>query len=87
MSKISLIIPVFNSSKFIRACLDSIINQDYQDFEIILVNNGSKDNTLFLIKEFYPEVRVIDNRENLGACTARNKGIEIAGGEWILTLD
>ena len=87
MSKISLIIPVFNSSRFIRACLDSIINQYYQDFEIILVDNGSKDNTLSLIKEFYPELRVIDNRENLGACTARNKGIEIAGGEWILTLD
>lgn len=87
MPKLSIIILTFNSAKFIKPCLDAVFKQGDQDFEVILVDNGSKDDTLSLIKENYPDVKLIENKENLGAAKARNQGIEIAGGKWILTLD
>lgn len=87
MPKLSIVILTFNSSGFIKACLDSVFSQDYQDFEVILVDNGSIDNTLSLVAQGYPAVRFISNKENLGAANARNQGIEVSKGEWVLTLD
>lgn len=87
MPLISIVVLSFNSKNFIAQCLDSIFNQTWRDFEIIVVDNGSKDGTLGFLKEKYPYVLVIENKANLGACKARNQGIEIAKGEWILTLD
>ncbi|MFC1658050.1 glycosyltransferase family 2 protein [Candidatus Omnitrophota bacterium] len=87
MPEIFTVIPTFNSSKFIRPCLDSLLSQSYQDFEVIVVDNGSKDNTLSLLRQNYPSVSLIENKDNLGACRARNQGIEASQGEWILTLD
>lgn len=84
---ISIIILTFNSKEFIKPCIDSISAQNYQDFEVIIVDNGSKDDTVRFIKENYPQIILIENKENLGACKARNEGIEIAQGRWILTLD
>lgn len=87
MCRISVIIITFNSGNFIKACLDSLFIQDYTDYEVIVVDNGSKDGTIQLIKSSYPEVSLIENKNNLGACRARNQGIEVSSGEWILTLD
>jgi len=87
MPEISIIILTFNSRIFIHSCLDSVITRDYQDFEVIIVDNGSKDGTVNFIRENYPQVALIENKENLGAAKARNQGIEIAQGSWILTLD
>lgn len=87
MSEISIIILTFNSIKFIKSCLDSIFSQDYRDFEVIIVDNGSNDGTTSFIKENYPRASLIENKDNLGAAKARNQGIEIAKGDWILTLD
>jgi len=87
MPEVSIIILTFNSSRFIKLCLDSVFSQNYQDFEVILVDNGSKDGTVNFIKENHPLVKLIENRENLGACKARNQAIEIAEGNRILTLD
>lgn len=87
MNEISILILTLNNEKFIKSCLDFIFLQDYQDFETIVVDNGSKDGTVGFIKENYPQVILIENRENLGTCKARNQGIEIAKGRWILTLD
>lgn len=87
MPQISIIILTFNSIEFIKPCLDSIFNQDYQDFEIIIVDNGSRDGTPDFIRENYPQVILIKNRQNSGACRARNQGIRESKGEWILTLD
>jgi GT2 family glycosyltransferase len=87
MFKISIVILSFNSKKFIKPCLDSVFAQDYQDFEVIVVDNDSKDSTASFIKENYPQVILIENKQNFGACRARNQGIEVAQGEWILTLD
>jgi len=87
MPKLSVIILTYNSIKFIKSCLNSVFIQDYQDFEAIVVDNGSIDHTLSLIREDYPIVRLIENKMNFGAAKARNQGIEAAKGDWVLTLD
>ncbi len=87
--KYSLIIPVYNAEKHISACLESILGQSYQDYEAILVDDGSTDDSR-RIEERY---RVIDKRikviakANGGAASARNAGIEHASGEYILFID
>jgi GT2 family glycosyltransferase len=87
MRLISVVIVTFNSERFVKTCLDSIISQEGSDFEAIVVDNGSRDNTIGLIKGNYSQVVLIENRDNLGAAKARNQGIEVAKGEWVLTLD
>jgi len=87
MRLISVVILTFNSERFVKTCLDSIFSQEGSDFEVIVVDNGSKDNTIGLIKDNYSQVVLIENRDNLGAAKARNQGIEVAQGEWVLTLD
>ena len=84
---LSIIILTYNSENFIKPCLDSAFGQKYQGFEAIVVDNGSKDSTVEIIKNDYPGVILIENNENLGASKARNQGIDIAKYEWILTLD
>jgi GT2 family glycosyltransferase len=87
MIKISVVILTYNSAGYIKSCLDSVYRQSFRDFEVIVVDNGSKDETISLIKEAYPRVSLIENQDNLGACKGRNQGIEVALGEWIATLD
>ena len=87
MTEFSIIIPTLNALKFIRPCLDSVFGQYSQDFEVIVVDNGSRDGGVDCIKQNYPQVKLIENQENLGACKGRNQGIEIAKGKWLLTLD
>ena len=84
---ISVVVLTFNSSKFIKACLDSVSGQSCQDIELIVVDNGSWDNTLSITKKNYPSATLIENGKNLGAAKARNRGIEVSRGEWVLTLD
>ncbi|MBZ9577952.1 glycosyltransferase family 2 protein [Patescibacteria group bacterium] len=84
---LSIIILTFNSIKYIKPCLDSLLYQDYKDFEAIIVDNSSKDGTVALVKRDYPEVNLIENPRNFGACGARNQAIEASSGEWILILD
>jgi len=87
MAKISIIIPTFNSAAFIIPCLDSILSQITPKTEVIIIDNGSKDSTISLAQKRYPQARLIANKTNLGACVARNQGLAIAEGEWIITLD
>ena len=84
---ISAVILTFNSIKFIKSCLDSLLPESYRELEVIVVDNGSRDGTLDFIRKNYPQVILIENKNNLGACRGRNQGISIAKGEWILTLD
>ncbi len=84
---LSVVILTYNSVNFIKPCLDSVFTQGSYDHEVIVVDNGSKDATVSLIKENYPQVILIENKENLGACRGRNLGIKASGGEWVLTLD
>lgn len=87
MTGISVIIVTFNSKKFIKPCLDYFSSHNYNGFEVIVIDNGSQDDTVKLILNNYPEAILIENEANLGPAEARNQGIEIAKGEWILTLD
>jgi glycosyltransferase EpsH len=86
---ISIIVPVYNSEKYLDKCIQSIINQTYSNFELILINDGSKDSSIEICKKYYS----IDNRiiiidkENEGVSVARNKGIERAKGDWISFVD
>ena len=91
MSKpaISVIIPVYNAQDGIKRCVDSLLNQSFNNFEIILLNDGSKDNSLNILKEYelkYSFVRVID-KQNEGVAVTRNKGILLAEGEYTMFMD
>lgn len=91
MAKISIIIPVYNSEKYIRRCLNSILNQTFQDFEIILIDDNSKDNSLKIIceieKTYKDKIKILKNDKNIGAGASRNKGLKIASGEYITFID
>ena len=85
MYKISVIIPVYNVEKYLKECLDSVINQTLKDIEIICVNDGSTDNSLDIIKEYAQNdnrIIVID-KKNAGLGAAYNSGLEVAKGEYI----
>ena len=86
--KISVVIPVYGVEKYIRQCLESIINQTYKNLEIIVVNDGTKDNSMKIVEEYLSDERIkIINQENSGVSIARNKGIEEARGEYIAIID
>lgn len=87
--KISVIIPVYNVEKYLKNCLDSIINQTLKEIEIICVNDGSTDNSLSILKEYQQKderIKII-NRENNGPSAARNTALKVASGEYISFLD
>jgi GT2 family glycosyltransferase len=83
----SIVIVTYNSAGCIVSCLDSVFAQPLENAEVIVVDNGSGDDTRALIRQRFPSVRLIENTSNEGACEARNRGIGLASGEWILTLD
>lgn len=86
--KISIIIPVYNTSKYIEECLNSVIHQTYKDIEIIVIDDKSTDNSLELIKDIKDErIILIELETNRGAGVARDKGIEAATGNYICFLD
>ena len=87
--KISVIIPVYNTSKLLRRCLDSVINQTYKNLEIILINDGSTDDSLSICKEYSQnDSRIIlIDKENEGGGKARNAGLDRATGDYIAFVD
>ncbi len=90
MPKVSVIIPVYNGGKYLNRTLDSVLNQSFKNFEVICVNDVSKDNSLEILENFAQKdsrIKVIDNEKNMGAALARNVGIDIAEGEYIYFLD
>ena len=87
MTEISVILPVFNGGRYIKKAVDSVLNQSLGDFELIVVNDGSTDNTSDIINGFDDERIVLINQENQGPGAARNKGLEIAKGRYIMFLD
>lgn len=86
---ISIIVPVYNSQDYIKKCLNSIINQSYDNIEIIIVDDGSNDKSLEIIKELALKDKriIVLNQKNSGVSSARNKGMEIAKGQWISFVD
>ena len=89
MPKISVIVPVYNTEKYLHRCVDSILAQAFADFELLLVNDGSKDKSGAICDEYAAKdsrVRVF-HKENGGVSSARNVGIENAKGKWITFVD
>lgn len=83
--KVSVIIPVYNTEKYLRECLDSVINQTLKDIEIICVNDGSTDNSINILNEYKQNdsrIKVL-NIKNSGPSIARNLGLNIANGSLI----
>lgn len=90
MSEVSIIVPVYNKEKYIRNFIISVINQTFKDFELILVNDGSTDNSIEVAEEVLKNTDinyVIINKENKGQSSARNVGIKAASGKWIVIPD
>ena len=86
--KISVVIPVYGVEKYIRQCLESIINQTYKNLEIIVVNDGTKDNSMKIVEEYLSDERIkIINKQNGGLSSARNRGMEEATGKYIFFVD
>ena len=84
---VSIIIPIYNASKYLKRCLDSVINQTKTELEIILINDGSTDNSEEIIKEYKDKrIRYFKNK-NQGIGKTRNFGITKATGKYIMFLD
>ncbi len=86
MKKVSVIIPVFNCEKYIEKCILSVINQSYENIEILIINDGSTDDTKKILEKF-SEKCIIHNNKNNGIGYSRNYGIKKATGDYITFLD
>ena len=86
---ISVIVPVYNVEEYLRICVDSIINQTYENLEIILIDDGSKDNSGKICDEYMKKDNriIVIHQENKGVSVARNTGIQKASGKWVSFVD
>lgn len=90
MPKVSIIVPVYNTEKYLHKCLDSLVNQTLEDIEIVIVNDGSKDSSPEIVKEYmdkYPGKFLYASQENSGQAVARNKALDMCTGDYIGFLD
>ena len=88
MKKLSIIVPVYNSQKYLRRCIESVVNQMREWVELIIVDDGSTDDSPYICDEY----KMIDNisvihKKNGGLSSARNAGLEIATGDYVFFLD
>lgn len=88
MVKLSIIVPVFNQEKFLEECICSLLAQDYEDYEIILINDGSTDSSGAICSRYagLPKIKYVE-QSNMGLGPARNTGIEAAAGSYIMFVD
>lgn len=87
--KYSVIVPIYNREKSIKKCVDSILRQSEKDFELILVDDGSTDNSLKICKDFEKTDNriIVIHKENGGVSSARNAGIDVARGKYVVFVD
>lgn len=86
---ISIIVPVYNAKRFLKECLNSVLNQTYSDFEVLMINDGSNDGSEIICKEYLLKDKrfKLINKKNSGVCAARNVGLQSAKGDYIAFLD
>ena len=87
--KLSIVVPIYNVEEYLEKCLESVLNQTFKDFECILVNDGTKDNSHLIMDKYVKKDKRFKavNKVNGGLSDARNKGMEVATGEYIYFLD
>ena len=87
-SLVTVLMPVFNGEKYLSEAIESILAQTYKDYEFLIINDGSNDNSINIIKSYNDSrINLVENRQNLGLTATLNKGIKIAKGQYIARLD
>ncbi len=88
MAKFSIIVPVYNTEQYLEKCIGSILDQTYDDYELIMVNDGSTDNSKKIIQTYCKKTDKIKliNKKNGGLSSARNKGVEKPTGEYLIFI-
>src|SRR5512135_1728416 len=84
---VSVTIVTYNSGRFIKRCLESVLAQRYPHKEIIVVDNASTDGTVDILEQFEDRCQVYYNDENAGFAAAQNQAIKLSSGEWVMTLN
>lgn len=84
---VSVTIVTYNSGRFIRRCLESVLAQKYPNKEIIVIDNASTDGTTDILEQFEDRCQIVYNEENLGFAAAQNQAIDLSTGEWVMTLN
>lgn len=90
MPDVSIIVPVYNSEKYLKGCLESILAQTFEDFEVIVIDDGSSDVSLDIARKYeasFSRIKVIQNSRNEGAAVARNRGLDVATGKYVCFVD
>ena len=85
--KFSVIMPVYNTEKYVEAAILSVLNQSYTDYELICVNDGSTDGSAHILSAFMDKIKIIHNDSNKGPHCVRKVGVQNASGDYILFLD
>ena len=88
--KISVIIPVYNTEKYLPACLDSVLSQSLKDFEIVAVDDASTDGSSRILSDYAardPRIRIVTHERNKGLLSVRLTGVRVAAGKYLLFLD
>ena len=84
---VSVTLVTYNSGRFIKRCLESVLEQKYPNLEVIIVDNASTDGTVDLLEPFADRCRIYYNDKNIGFAAAQNQAIRMSSGEWVLTLN
>ena len=91
MSKVSVIVPVYNVEQYIKRCLKIILDQSWQDFEILCVDDCGQDQSISIIeqmqKEYPQKIKILYGEQNMGLGAARDRGMKVASGEYIAFID
>jgi len=88
MPAISVLMPVYNAERFLAEAIDSILNQTFTDFEFLIIDDGSSDNSIKIVESYNdPRIRFYQNQHNLGISATLNKGISLSSAEWIARMD
>lgn len=86
--KVTVLMSVYNGEKYLRQAVDSILNQTFNDFEFLIINDGSTDRTVEILQSYHdPRIKIINNEKNVGLTRSLNKGLKLAKGEYIARMD
>src|SRR4029077_17994731 len=84
---VAITIVTYNSGRFIKRCIESVLEQEYPFKEIIVIDNNSSDGTIDILEPFEDRCRIVYNEENIGFAAAQNQAIALSNAEWVLTLN